>query len=200
MEEKEFNFVVNGKAHNTKYINGYIKKKNYYELHITDLKEKDFVFKLDLEDFDICKNYFWCITFVGRDGNKQPIVYYTKNRIKYYLSKYLLKIDNNNNRVIFRNRNCYDYRKSNLYKVQNNDIFLYDVGKNNKNGGNLPNGISLSTNYLGNEIGYVVNFKKNGNKKCLYFGIKKFKTLENCLQMAIKTKNILIQNQKTISS
>lgn len=190
--EDNFDYIVKGNSTNVKYINGYKKCDDFYELHITNLKDKDFVFKIDLDDFKLCKYYFWCICFVGREGNKKPIVYYTKKRVKYYLNKFLLNIENINNKVIFKNRDCYDYRKSNLYKVEKDDIFLHNKGKNNKNGGDLPNGITLTTNYLGHNIGYTLYFKKNGKKKYLYFGIRKFKTLENCLNAAINAKNSLL--------
>lgn len=195
--KKTFDYIVTGKAHNTKYINGYIIKNDYCELHITNLKEIDYIIKLDKEDFNKCIYYFWCICFVGRQENKKPIIYYTQHKIKYYLSKFLLQIDNNNNRVIFKNRNCLDYRKENLYLVKQNENFLYDIGKENKKGENLPNGITLNINSLGNKTGYFVHFNNNGEKVALYFGIKKYKTLENCFNEALKMKENLIKNKKT---
>ena len=190
--KENFDYIVKGNAPNVKYINGYKKCNDYYELHITNLKDKNFIFKIDLEDFDLCKYHFWSICFVGKKENKQPRVYYTKNRIKYYLNKFVLKIDNINNKVIFKNRDCYDYRKCNLYQVKKDDIFLHNKGKTNKNGGDLPTGITLTTNSLGHNTGYTIYFKKNGKKTYLYFGIKKFKTLDNCLKVAIETKKSLM--------
>ena len=94
--EDNFDYIVKGNSTNVKYINGYKKCDDFYELHITNLKDKDFVFKIDLDDFELCKYYFWCICFVGREGNKKPIVYYTKKKVKYYLNKFLLNIENIN--------------------------------------------------------------------------------------------------------
>lgn len=181
---------VLSKATNAKYINRYIDKNGYTELHITNLKDYDIVLKLDNEDVNKIKKYFWCCSMVGREGYETPCIYCYIKKVHTLLTRILLDVKKEQ-KVIFKNGDNLDFRKENLHIVNPKESFI-----RNNNNKKLPTGIFERVQKNGNNTGYIVCYFDNNIKKVKYFGIRKYQTLENCLKMAIQFKkdSLVLEN------
>lgn len=173
-------FVVYSRSFYAKYVNIYKEKDDYYELHITDEKDVDVCILLDKEDVDKVKTYFWSFSYT--DVNKTSISVRTYIGKKYTTMKSVIMNDYIND-IVPLNRNQCDFRKSNLYI--GDDIYgtterMQLINKY------LPNNIRYSKGKNGNIYGCKLVIRENNKRKEIYFGIRKYKTVENCVNAAIQ--------------
>lgn len=186
-----FNIISNQKC--AKYINMYIVNGNTAELHITDNKSVDVCITIDTDDVDRLAKCFWTFNKTGKNRDFLSVYSYN-NRKKVYLHSYLLNIENERGyHVIFRNRNSYDYRKENLVNCKVNEIEPRTVPRKDKKN-ELPTGIYIRRHSNGTHTGYFLNLP--GNNNCRYFGIKQYKTLENCLREALLERDRILKEVK----
>ena len=179
----EFDYITTERATNTKYINGYILGSSTVELHITDNSTIDHIILFDIEDFIKIRMYFWCVNFVGRKECEKPEVYtYAGKASRIYLNR-LLMDRGRDERILFRNRDPYDFRKNNLVV---NKITGIEERSCAKTGKTLPSNIFELRQKNGSLTGYRTIIRLNGTKEEKYFGLRKYKTLDNCLKMAIE--------------
>lgn len=179
----------------SKYINGYVVKGDYAELHITDNKI-DKVIIIDTQDIDKCLDRFWCVAMTGRIGYKREQVYCTYNGIRTPLTRYLKDI-RREDKIIFKNCNYLDYRKNNLVVVSRHGKITKDFPKENKS---LPIGIYPIFNELGRLTGYKVEDGVLEEKKTLCFSLANYSTLENCLYNAILYRIKTLNNSIELNS
>jgi len=178
-----FDKIIEGKAHNTKYKNGYIITDDICEMHIFN-KDKDVIVLFNKIDLNFFLNYFWCAFDVGRIGSKQIHIYTNINRIHYKLGRLLLNVNNSNLKVEHKDRNSLNFCRNNIYIVNKNS-------KKNK----IPSkteyfGISKVKQNTGKDTGYIVYYYDENNKKTYkYFGIKKYKTLDKAKEKAIEFRS-----------
>ena len=173
---------IYSKAYNSKYINRYIDKGTHTELHITNLMDIDYIILIDSEDVEKCKKHFWSCMMTGRQGYKKERIYCYVNKEVLPMSRLLLEVKEEQ-KVIFKNKDCLDFRKSNLYIVNPHQSYVRE------DCGELPTSITKRIQPNGKHIGFYVDyFDEQKNYKRKYFGIKKYGTLEVCLQEAIEFK------------
>jgi hypothetical protein len=176
-----YDYIKYSASTNAKNINGYINKGEYYERHITDQAIKDKVFMISKTQFEKCVEYFWNSSLIGKVGKQQEQVYAYVDKKKLFLNRLLTNtVDEKDKRIIFKNRNCFDYRDENLSIISNGDKHFREVPRKGKE---LPSGISAVKQKDRKQTGYVV-VDNEGKQK--YFGIRKLKTLDNCLEEAKK--------------
>lgn len=184
----EYDFVIYPKSYNGTYINGYIKKDIYYELHITDQNNHHTVF-FDEEDLEKVKEHFWSCCKTGK-GQNSVVVYTscksTDGHRKQYLKNILYgeKIQKNE-KLITESRNQLDFRKENLLVDRRKGISRRKTSLHGIYGGN---GI-FPRKRKEKIIGYC--FFDN-QKKCHYFGIKRYGTLEKCYEECKKQRELLV--------
>lgn len=177
----KYDYIRYSTAYNAKNVNGYICKGDYYELHITDLASNDKIFMISASQYVNCRKYFWISNKIGRVDNQQEQVYTYIKRKKMYLNRLITGItEQKDKKVIFKNRDCFDYRDENLYVTSKNGKYFKDKPVKGKE---LPSGIFLIKHKDNKETGYKV---KNNKGKETCFGIREFKTLDICLQEAKK--------------
>lgn len=180
---EKYDYIVYSKSSSAKYINAYKLGKEHSELHITDNQDIDVCIYFDREDFEKLISVFWSFGYSGKDRSCIQIFGY-KDRNSRVLLKHLIMNDYINN-IVPLNRNPCDFRKCNLsigdnaYKTQNMKQ------KQNKD---LPNNIFYMKQKDGRITGYKRHIKEGNEVKVICFGIRKYKTLENCFNAAIQYK------------
>lgn len=187
----EYNFVIYPKSYNGTYINGYIKKDGYYELHIMKRKnpKHDYIVLFDEEEVEKVKEHFWCCTKTGREQSSIAVYTYCKGHNghkKQYLKNMLYgKQIGKGEKLITENRNQLDFRRKNLLVDTRKGI---SRRKTSLRGVYGDNGI-YPRKYEGNVIGY--SFADN-QKKSHYFGIRKYGTLEKCYEECKKYREAMM--------
>lgn len=181
--------IVNSERANVKYINKYIRKDDYYELHITDGVYVDNIYKIDIDDIDLMTKHFWCQIFIGKNGHKRPKLYYNHNKTKHYLNELLIN-DGKTGKIIFKNRDCTDYRKNNLYRVEKGQ---FEFRTRQKSGKSLPTNIYCMYNRDKTVRGYSVRFKESLNEKEMWFSVTKYGSSELALSKAIEYREYIVK-------
>lgn len=180
-EKEKYEYKVYSRARNAKYINIYKEKTDCYELHITDEQDIDVYILIDKDDFNKVNTLFWTFCYTGCD--KSSILIYTYvERNKKMLLKHLI-MNNNSDNIIPLNRNQCDFRKCNLYIEK--DVCRTPKRKQ-KSEKDLPNNIFCIKQKNGKITGYKTITQQENKLKFITFGIKKYKTLENCLKEAVQ--------------
>ena len=165
--------VLDG-SHGIKYNNIYIKRGDYSELHITDGRNVDYIVIIDTCMIGKMIGHFWTISFVGKDGYKKPAIFSCLNRTKKIrLNRYELGLAEDNKdvrKIIFINRDPFDYRACNLKAVAKDDhTELRDRNKHNILGMNNIHELK----YKGNLVAYQVIYKIDGKAHSKSFSISK---------------------------
>lgn len=184
------NIEIRSTATNAKYLNRYIEKENYTELHITNDEDYDIVIKIDKEDSVKLQNYFWCSSMVGREGYQTPSFYCYINKKHVLLSRIILSVETGE-KVIFLDGDNTNYRRNNLHIVKKKQSFI----RNNPDK-ELPTGIfKKAQKEKGNITGYLVCYFEKNKKKTKYFGIRKYKELSTALEKAIEFKEKMLKKE-----
>lgn len=193
---KKFDFVNFPTAYNGKYINGYIIGPEICELHITDQEKTDICVLIDRDDFDRIKNYFWTFCKTGRNRDCINIYTYPQNNKQRILLKHFI-LKETKERIVVKNRETTDYRKSNLIPGHN----VYGTGQRKSLNRNASGENCIYPIYdkQKNIRAYILKYKeKDKSIKTIYFGKQKHGSLEECLQAAIKmrknTNNLRFKN------
>ena len=189
------NIEITSTKINHTYVNIYVPKGEYTELHITDKKKVDDVFKIDNEDALAMQEHFWCRMYVGRKSNIRPAVYYNELREKFYLHRFILK-DKTKRKIIFRNKDCRDFRKQNLQIIDPGSA--YDRTSETKEG--LPSNIFEYCNKKNEVRGYMVVFAINKKQNRKWFSIAKYGNKETALKEAITYKSEFIKHHNNIDN
>ena len=170
----------------TRYSNIYEDSGDYCTLHITDHEEHDIKIKVDKEDVDRLKEYFWGYGLVGNKHYAQRCqIRATVNRETIYLARFIMNTDN---KVVIINRDQFDYRKNNLYVVTRDGIELRDRNKHNEVG---MNNITKA-HRKGVVVGYIVSYKTGDKKKQKLFSTRQFNTLDIALEKARNFRDELL--------
>jgi len=186
MELLKFDKIIYGESPRAKYDNGYIIKNDYVELHIYN-ECNDTIIIFNKEDYCFMLNHFWCAYEEGKNGYKQLRVYCFINRVKYKLGRMLLNINDDDFKVEHKDRNCLNFRRDNLYVVHKSQV-------KNKIPAKTENfGINEIMQYNGHLTGYKVSYYDHidNKQKWKCFGVKKYNTLTNAKNHAIKFREYL---------
>lgn len=117
----------------SRFKNIYRSVEDHYELEITDDETSNIII-IDKNIVDRMKHHFWHLDNTGRKGYKKPQVYYYKSKKKYYLNRFVLNTNDKNIRILFKNRNPYDFRKDNLHITTVGGKEVRDCNLHNENG------------------------------------------------------------------
>lgn len=174
-----------------KFRNVYKDCGEYCELHITDDLTRDYIVYVDKKCVaDLVKRH-WSVTFVGKDGYKLPSVFSYETRTKRIpLNKFILGILNDTNikKIIFINRNPYDYRSENLHIMRYGDTYEpRDRNRNNKLGM-----CNISELYYNNKLqAYKVTYRVDNKQHAKCFNVSKLGK-ENALRLAMQFRDSMI--------
>ena len=153
-----------------KYSNYYVIKDHFAELHICASNEYDIVFIIDINSISMLKSHFWQCVFSGKNGYKRPQIFRTgTNGKKIYLNRVITE-DFTSKRVIFINRNPYDYRRANLYGINSEQCELRDRNKYNQIGMNNIRKLIRNDRL----VAFQVTYKEMGKNKAKSFNIEKY--------------------------
>jgi hypothetical protein len=162
------------------YVNTYLSMNGYTELRITNNYGAIYSIKVDDCMVTELMKHHWSITFVGHIDYKSPRVYTYILGKKVALNKFVTGTSDNN-RIVFINRNQYDYRRSNLSVTPSTKSEFRDRSASGKVG---MNNISVRFNRNNEVRAYVVRFKDADSIGYKTFSVSKFGSQAAALKQA----------------
>lgn len=180
--------IINGET-GIKYDNKYYIYDTYAEMHITDNDNSDIVIIIDIDDIKSMRKHFWQCTYSGKPGYKRPQVFcYIHNNTKMYLNRFLLN-QTEKCRIIFINRNPYDYRKCNLHISKGHCTEYRDRNKHNRLGMNNIRELKRNNILVAFQVTYIEDMKPHFKS----FNVRKFGGINNALSAAKRFRDSKVQ-------
>jgi len=183
------NIIIVGNGN--KYINKYIIGEGGSELHITDNRDIDYTIIIDTEQVYRMIKYLWRLTFVGKEGYKKPQVYaYIDRQHKLYLNRFILN-NYNVNKILFINRDPYDFREKNLVIYNRGNIEGRDRDRHNMLG--MSNIRELF--YNNTLVSYQVLYIDGDKHRSKSFNVSKLGGRENALKLAKQFRDSQLESR-----